>query len=114
MAWSVAKHAFDAVQDLEEDRAAGITTTAVRLGVRGAVFWSGAWWAVAVACFALLSLPVAAVNAGIAGALLLALYRRPAPETAHSLYKWSIAFPYVAGTVAGVQLVAAISLGMWP
>jgi hypothetical protein len=64
--------------------------------------------------FALLSLPVAAVNAGIAGALLLTLYRNPTPETAHSLYKWSIAFPYVAGTVAGVHLVAAISLGMRP
>ncbi|HEV3477372.1 MAG TPA: UbiA family prenyltransferase, partial [Rubrobacteraceae bacterium] len=96
MAWSAAKHTFDAVQDLEEDRAAGITTTAVRLGVRGAVLWSGVWWTVAVVCFALISLPVAAVNAGIAGALLLALYRRPAPETAHSLYRWSIAFPYVA------------------
>ena len=114
MAWSVAKHTFDAVQDLEEDRATGITTTAVRLGVRGTVLWSGAWWTVAVACFALLSLPVAAVNAGIAGALLLTLYRNPTPETAHSLYKWSIAFPYVAGTLAGVNLVAAISLGMWP
>jgi hypothetical protein len=54
------------------------------------------------------------VNAGIAGGLLLTLYRNPTPETAHSLYKWSIAFPYVAGTVAGVHLVAAISLGMWP
>ena len=67
-----------------------------------------------MACFALLSLPVAAVNAGIAGALLLTLYRNPTPETARSLYKWSIAFPYVAGTVAGVQLVAALRLGMWP
>lgn len=114
MAWSAAKHSFDAVQDLKEDYAAGIITTAVRLGVRGTVLWSTAWWAIAVMCFALLSLPVAAVNAGIAGALLLALYRRPAPETAHSLYKWSIAFPYVAGTVAGVQLVAALELGMWP
>lgn len=114
MTWSIAKHSFDAVQDLKEDRTTGITTTAVRLGVRGTVLWSAAWWAIAVMCFALLSLPVAAVNAGIAGTLLLALYRRPAPETAHSLYKWSIAFPYVAGTVAGVQLVAALELGMWP
>jgi 4-hydroxybenzoate polyprenyltransferase len=114
MAWSAAKHTFDAAQDVEEDRAAGITTTAVRLGVRGAVLWSGVWWTVAVACFALISPPVAAVNAGIAGALLLALYRRPTPETAHSLYRWSIAFPYVAGTVAGVLLVASLRLGMWP
>ena len=33
MAWSVAKHAFDAVQDIEEDRAVGITTTAVLLAL---------------------------------------------------------------------------------
>jgi 4-hydroxybenzoate polyprenyltransferase len=114
MAWSAAKHTFDAVQDLEEDRATGIVTTAVRLGVRGTVLWSGLWWTVATTCFALLNLPLTVVNAVIAGSLLLALYRSPTPETAHSLYKWSIAFPYVAGTVAGVQLVAALSLGMWP
>ncbi|WNB85730.1 UbiA family prenyltransferase [Cellulomonas sp. ATA003] len=35
MAWSVAKHPFDAVQDIVEDREAGIMTTAVRLGPRG-------------------------------------------------------------------------------
>jgi hypothetical protein len=36
------------------------------------------------------------------------------PETGHRLYRYSIAFPYVAGTVAGVQLVGAISLGAYP
>lgn len=41
MAWSAAKHTFDAVQDIEEDKAAGIPTTAVRLGVRGVVLWVG-------------------------------------------------------------------------
>ncbi len=114
MAWSAAKHTFDAVQDVEEDRTAGITTTVVRLGVRGVVLWSGVWWAVATACFALLSPLVAAVNAITGAVLLLALYRNPTPATAHSLYRWSIAFPYVAGTIAGVQLVAALSLGLWP
>ncbi|MBC7442330.1 MAG: UbiA family prenyltransferase, partial [Ramlibacter sp.] len=36
MAWSVAKHTYDAVQDIDEDRAARIRTTAVHLGARGA------------------------------------------------------------------------------
>ena len=114
MAWSAAKHTFDAVQDIREDRQAGIDTTAVRLGARGVVLWSGFWWALATVGFALVNLPVALVNAGISGALLYGLYRDPKPLTGHRLYPCSIAFPYVAGTVAGVQLVAALSIGAYP
>jgi 4-hydroxybenzoate polyprenyltransferase len=114
MAWSAAKHTFDAVQDVEEDRKVGIETTAVRLGPGGVVLWSGAFWALSTLCFALVNLPVALVNAAIAGSLLYALSRDPTPQTGHRLYKYSIAFPYVAGTVAGVQLVAALSLGAYP
>ena len=114
MAWSAAKHTFDAVQDVDEDRRAGITTTAVRLGPGGVVLWSGALWALATVCFALVSIPVALLNAMIAGALLYVLGKNPTPETGHQLYKYSIAFPYVAGTAAGVQLVAALSLGAYP
>jgi 4-hydroxybenzoate polyprenyltransferase len=114
MAWSAAKHTFDAVQDVDEDRRAGITTTAVRLGPDGVVLWGGALWALATACFAFLSVPVALLNAAIAGTLLYVLRQSPTPETGHRLYKYSIAFPYVAGTFAGVQLVAALSLGAYP
>jgi 4-hydroxybenzoate polyprenyltransferase len=114
MAWSAAKHTFDAVQDIDEDRKVGIETTAIRLGPRGVVIWSGFFWALATAGFAVVNIPVALVNAAIAGSLLYALHRDPRPETGHRLYKYSIAFPYVAGTVAGVQLVAALSLGMYP
>ena len=114
MAWSAAKHTFDAVQDVDEDRRVGIETTAVRLGPRGVVAWSGGFWLLATVCFWLVSPLVALVNAAIAGALVLALYRHPTPQTGHRLYRYSIAFPYVAGTVAGVQLVAALSLGMYP
>jgi 4-hydroxybenzoate polyprenyltransferase len=114
MAWSAAKHTFDAVQDVDEDRRVGIETTAVRLGLRGVVLWSGFFWTLATACFALVNVPVAIVNAAIAGSLLYALHSDPTPETGHRLYRFSIVFPYVAGTVAGVQLVAALSLGMYP
>ncbi len=114
MSWSAAKHTFDAVQDIDEDRNVGIRTTAVRLGARGVVAWSGAWWTLATICFALVNPLVALVNAAYAGGLLWTLNRRPMPETGHRLYPFSIAFPYVAGTVAGVQLVAAISLGAYP
>jgi 4-hydroxybenzoate polyprenyltransferase len=114
MAWSAAKHTFDAAQDVDEDRNVGIETTAVRLGVPGVVLWSGAWWLVSTICFALASPLVALVNAVYSGGLLYALYRTPTPETGRRLYKYSIAFPYVAGTVAGVQLIGAISLGAYP
>jgi 4-hydroxybenzoate polyprenyltransferase len=114
MAWSAAKHTFDAVQDVNEDRKVGITTTAVRLGPGGVVLWSGAFWTLATVCFALVNLPVALVNAAVAGTLLYYLFRSPTPQMGHRLYRYSIAFPYVAGTVAGVQLVAALSLGAYP
>ena len=114
MAWSAAKHTFDAAQDVDEDQKVGISTTAVRLGVRGVVLWSAAWWTVATVCFALVSPLVSLVNAVYAGGLLYALHREPTPEMGHRLYRYSITFPYVAGTVAGVQLVGAISLVMYP
>jgi 4-hydroxybenzoate polyprenyltransferase len=114
MAWSAAKHTFDAVQDVDEDRRAGILTTAVRLGPGVVVLWSGALWALATVCFALVSVPVALLNAAIAGTLLYVLRRNPTPETGHRLYKYSIAFPYAAWTFAGMQLVAALSLGAYP
>lgn len=114
MAWSAAKHTFDAVQDMDEDRRSGIHTTAVRLGARGVVLWSGMLWLVSAACFALVNVPVALVVAGISGGLIYALYRRPAPRTGRRLYRVSIAYPYLAGTVAGVQLVGALSLGLYP
>ncbi|TFD85972.1 UbiA family prenyltransferase [Cryobacterium serini] len=114
MAWSVAKHTYDAVQDIDEDRAAGIHTTAVYLGARGATVWSGVWWALSTVGFALVSWPVAAVNALIAGWLVTTLGRSPTSATARRLYRYSIVFPYVAGSVAGTQIVAAMLLGAYP
>jgi 4-hydroxybenzoate polyprenyltransferase len=114
MAWSAAKHTFDAVQDIYEDRASGIETTAVRLGPRGVVLWSGALWLASTILFAFASIPVALVNGAIAAMLIFALRRDPRPHTGHRLYKFSIAFPYIAGTFAGIILVAALSLGMYP
>lgn len=113
MAWSAAKHTFDAVQDISEDAGAGITTTAVQLGVRGVVLWSGFFWVLSTVCFVLINVPVAMISAAIAGWLLLALYRTPTPERAHELYPYSIAFPYVAGAAAGIQLVVALQFGWY-
>ncbi len=114
MAWSMAKHVYDAIQDIDEDREAGIRTTAVAFGVRGSLIWSGFWWVVSTVLFALVNIPVAIVNALVAGWLLIAQWRKPTVEQARSLYRYSVAFPYVAGAVAGVQLVAGLTLGVYP
>ena len=111
MAWSMAKHVYDAIQDIDEDRDAGIRTTAVAFGVRGSLIWSGFWWIVSTVLFALVNIPVAVVNAVLAGWLVLAQWRNPTIERARSLYRYSVAFPYVAGAVAGGQLVVALTLG---
>ena len=111
MAWSVAKHTYDAIQDIEEDGEVGIRTTAVVLGVRGALLWSAAWWTLATIGFALISWPVALANAIIAGWLVARLWRDRTTAQARGLYRYSIMFPYAAGSVAGSHLVAAILLG---
>lgn len=114
LAWSVAKHAYDAVQDIDEDREAGITTTAVLLGPRGTALWSGAWWLASTVLFALVSPIVAAVNLALAGTLVVWMLLHPTPATGRRLYPLSIAFPYIAGSVASGLLLAAMFLGIYP
>ena len=114
MAWSMAKHVYDAIQDIDEDGDAGIQTTAVAFGTKGALVWSGVWWTVSTVLFALVNIPVAVVNALIAGWLVIALWRTPTTPKARDLYRFSVAFPYLAGAVAGVQLVSGIVLGAYP
>jgi 4-hydroxybenzoate polyprenyltransferase len=113
MAWSIAKHAYDAIQDIPQDADTGIVTTAVHLGVKKTLAWCAFWWAVSTVLFAMVNIPVAIVNLVISGYLVIKVWQHPTPKVAHDLYKHSIAFPYVAGAVAGVQLVAAITFGIY-
>jgi 4-hydroxybenzoate polyprenyltransferase len=66
MAWSIAKHAYDAIQDIPQDSDTGIITTAVHLGPRKTAIWSAFWWAISTALFAVVNIPVAIANAIIA------------------------------------------------
>ncbi|CAB4630290.1 unannotated protein [freshwater metagenome] len=114
MVWSMAKHTFDAVQDIPQDSFVGIKTTAVWLGVKGSGYWVGFWWLLSTVLFALVNIPVALVNFAVAGYQTVALFRDPKPETGRKLYRLSIAFPYLAGAVAGIQLISAMVLGLYP
>ena len=114
MAWSIAKHAYDAIQDIPQDSDTGIITTAVHLGPRNTAIWSAFWWAVSTALFAVVNWPVAIANAIIAYLLVAGVIKDPTPKKAHDLYKYSIAFPYVAGAVGGFQLVVGLTFGMYP
>ena len=64
--------------------------------------------------FAIVNIPVAIANGLIAGYLLVSVWKTPTSEKARSLYKYSIAFPYIAGAVAGIQIVTALILGFYP
>lgn len=114
MAWSVAKHAYDAIQDIPQDSDTGIITTAVHLGPKKTAIWSGIWWAISTALFAVVNIPVAIANAVIAYLLVAGVIKDPTPKKAHDLYKYSIAFPYVAGAVGGFQLVVGLTFGLYP
>jgi len=114
MAWSIAKHAYDAIQDIPQDSDTGIITTAVHLGPRNTAIWSAFWWAVSTALFAVVNWPVAIANAIIAYLLVAGVIKDPTPKKAHDLYKYSIAFPYVAGAVGGFQLVVGLTFGIYP
>jgi 4-hydroxybenzoate polyprenyltransferase len=114
MAWSIAKHAYDAIQDIPQDSDTGIITTAVHLGPKNTAIWSAFWWAISTALFAVVNIPVAIANAIIAYLLVSGVFKDPTPKKAHDLYKYSIAFPYVAGAVGGFQLVVGLTFGMYP
>ena len=106
MIWSMAKHTFDAVQDIPQDSDVGIKTTAVWLGVKGSAYWVGFFWLISTVLFAQVSILVAVVNFLIAGFLTISIFRNPVPETGRKLYRLSIFFPYFAGAIAGIQLAS--------
>lgn len=113
MIWSLAKHTFDAIQDIEEDAAAHITTTAVFLGVNNSLIYVSVLWIISTVFFAFVNIPVAIANAAYAGWLVWLMRRDQTPENAKRVYKYSVAFPYIVGSVAGVQLTTALVAGWY-
>ncbi|MDB5046820.1 MAG: ubiA [Deinococcus sp.] len=105
MAYSVGKHAFDAVQDISADRDGGTHTVATTLGAGGTARYALGWFLLAGALLWPESRLTALTLWGVCGGMALALVRTPTPERAARLYPLSIVSPWLVGTVAGVQLV---------
>ena len=114
MVWGVAKQAYDAIQDIYEDRAVGIETTATKLDIKGTVIWSTVFWSIATVMFLIVNIPLGIANAIYVGYLLYNQYKKPTLDEARRLYPASIAFPYVVGTVIGFQLVVGLVFGLYP
>ncbi|MFC4425749.1 UbiA family prenyltransferase [Deinococcus navajonensis] len=111
MAYSVGKHAFDAVQDIPADRAAGTRTVATTLGAHSTALYALGWFVLAGACLWPASRLTAAALWLICGGMAVVLARRATPGQAAGLYPLSIVTPWIVGAVAGVQLVARLVRG---
>ena len=114
MLWGVAKQAYDAIQDIYEDRAVGIETTATKLDIKGTVIWSTVFWSIATVMFLIVNIPLGIANGVYVGYLLYNQYKKPTLDEARRLYPASIAFPYIVGTVIGFQLVVGLVFGLYP
>lgn len=112
-AYAVGKHAFDAVQDLNSDRAAGLRTTAVWLGVRGTALYALGWFAVSAGLLWPLSRLSAALLLLVCGGMAARLWWRPDVREAARLYPLSILSPWIVGGVSGVQLVYLLVRGLY-
>jgi 4-hydroxybenzoate polyprenyltransferase len=101
--WSMAMHTFSAIPDIEPDRAAGIETTATRLGERWTYVYCGVGWTLAAVAFGLLD-----VRLG----LLLGLYPVAVALVATSSIDVSRAYWWypAVNTVVGALLTMG---GLW-
>jgi hypothetical protein len=72
--------------------------------------WVGFWWLVSTIMFAFVNIPLAIANGAYAFWLIWLMVKDDSATNAKRIYKYSVAFPYVVGTVAGFQLVFFMAL----
>lgn len=113
MTWSIAKHCYDSIQDIDVDRSAGLDTTAIALGKSGALVFCSVFWLFSSFAFARLSLTLAIANALYASFLVLGMAFFSDRHAQRRLYRYSVAFPYVVGTYGGVALAWTVFSGKW-
>ncbi|MDZ7850231.1 MAG: prenyltransferase [Halodesulfurarchaeum sp.] len=101
--WAMAMHTFSAIPDIEPDRAAGLETTATRLGERGALRYCGLLWSVAALAFLTLEWRLG-LAFGTYSILLAAVVRSGVPVD--RAYWW---YPAVNTLVGGLLTIG----GLW-
>ena len=94
MLWGVAKQAYDAIQDIYEDRAVGIETTATKLDIKGTVIWSTVFWSIATVMFLIVNIPLGIANGIYVGYLLYNQYKKPTLDEAR---RQALPFPTLLG-----------------
>lgn len=102
-AWAMAMHTFSAIPDIEPDRAAGLETTATRLGARGALWYCGLLWAGAAIAFGALDWRLGVVLGTYPVLLWLVVRAEVSVERA---YWW---YPAINTILGGVLTVG----GLW-
>jgi 4-hydroxybenzoate polyprenyltransferase len=101
------------VQDRDTDRASGLQTSAVWLGLRGTALYALGWFALSGALLWPLSRLSACVLLLVCGGMAVRLWLRPAVQEAARLYPLSILSPWIVGGVSGVQLVYLLVRGLY-
>lgn len=98
--WTMAMHTFSAIPDIESDEAAGIETTAIRLGPRGSLLYCGLGWLGSALLIGWVA-PAMGLLLGIYPALVLLIAWRGIDI--HRAYWW---YPWI-NTAVGMALMVA-------
>jgi 4-hydroxybenzoate polyprenyltransferase len=106
--WTMAMHTFSAIPDIEPDRAAGIETTATRLGERRTYAYCGAFWTVAAVAFGVLD-PRFGVLLAVYPVVLL-FVARSAVDVARA-YWWYPALNTVVGALLTIGALWRLTHG---
>lgn len=107
--WSIASHAFTSIQDIEADRAAGISTVATFLGATRTTWFSLIFYLLAV----IITSPYGwqwSISVAIYPLLVLWYLIRPSRTRANQLYRWFIRL----NATLGFLLTATLALATPP
>jgi len=101
-AWGMGYHIIGAIEDIEPDREAGLTTTATFLGRERSIAFFLALWLLAPALIALESLPAAALMSVFTVGLIYTLW---SDRELKDLY---LAIPFINIAVFGVVIIGGV------
>lgn len=101
-AWGMGYHIIGAIEDIEPDREAGLTTTATFLGRKWSIIYFVGLWLLAPALIAIESLPAAALMSVFTIGLLYTLW------SDRELKELYLAMPFINLGVFGVVIIGGV------